>query len=159
MHFLVLLQDLVILHKFWKQPIFFTNSKLKFILHAFKISQSSICQSEYEFLSFTDTNKKIHTILEDFIVLTLRALSLSRTNKQTNKTIHSDIDIKAPGLHTIQYNNIYKTVVIMVIIMKTTKIIYIVDLVHHMERWLLRKTLSRVKTTFKGNHNQNCKIS
>ena len=78
--------------------------------------------------------KKIHTILEDFIVLTLRALSLSRTNKQTNKTIYSDIDIKAPGLHTIQYNNIYKTVVIMVLIMKTTKIIYIVDRVHYMER-------------------------
>ena len=78
-HYLVLLQDLVILHKFWKQPICFANSKLNFILCAFKTCQSSINWAR--FLVLTDTNKKIHTILEDFIVLTLSSLSLSRPLK------------------------------------------------------------------------------
>ena len=34
------------------------------------------------------------------------------------------------GLHIIQYHNIYKRVFIMMIIIKTIKIIYIEDLVH-----------------------------
>ena len=43
---------------------------------------------------------------------------------------------------------------------KTAKTIYIIeDFVHHMGRWLIRKTLSRVKTTFKGAHNLNFEIS
>ena len=61
--------------------------------------------------------------------------------------------MQAPGLHTIQYYNIYKTVIIMMIIIKTTKTIYIEDLVHHAGKWLIRETLSRAKTTFKDTHN------
>ena len=38
------------------------------------------------------------------------------------------------SLHTIQYYNIYKTVVKMMITIKTTKTIYIEDLVHHVGR-------------------------
>ena len=56
----------------------------------------------------------------------------------------------------IQYYNIYKTVVIMMIIIKTTKNICIEDLVHHMGRLLKMKTLSRGKTTFKGAHRRVC---
>ena len=44
----------------------------------------NLAWTEHEFLSFTDTNKKIHAILEDFIVLTLRALSLSRPFKNVS---------------------------------------------------------------------------
>ena len=42
--------------------------------------------------------------------------------------------MQVPGLHTIQCYNIYKAVVIMIIIMKTKKSIYIVDLVNHVRR-------------------------
>ena len=59
----------------------------------------------------------------------------STANKQTtNKTIYSFNDIQAPGLHTIQYYNIYKTVVKMMVTIKTTNTIYIEDLVHHVGR-------------------------
>ena len=35
-----------------------------------------------------------------------------QTNRQTNKqTIYSLNDIEAPGLHIIQYHNIYRTVI------------------------------------------------
>ena len=46
----------------------------------------------------------------------------------------------------------------MMIIIKTTKAIYIEDLVHHVRRCLVKKTLSRAKTTFKEAHNLNSKI-
>ena len=46
----------------------------------------------------------------------------------------------------------------MMITIKTTKTIYIEDLVHHVGRSLIRKILSRVKTTFKGAHNLNCEL-
>ena len=42
---------------------------------------------------------------------------------------------------------------------QTIKTIYIEDFVHHVGRKLIRKTFIRVKTTFKGAHNLNCKIS
>ena len=54
--------------------------------------------------------------------------------KQTNKAIYSFSDIQAPGLHTIQYYNIYTTVVKMMIKIKATKTIYIEDPVHHVGR-------------------------
>ena len=45
-----------------------------------------------------------------------------QANKQTNKqTMYTFNDIQAPGLHAIQYYNIYKIVDIMMIIIKTTK--------------------------------------
>ena len=43
-------------------------------------------------------------------------LSHRQTNKQTNKQIYSFNDTQAPGQHIIQYYNIYKTVIIMMII-------------------------------------------
>ena len=59
----------------------------------------------------------------------------------------------------MQYCNIYETVIIVMIIIKTTQTIYIEDLVHHVIIWLVKKTLSGVKTTFKGAYNLNFKIS
>ena len=55
--------------------------------------------------------------------------------KQTNKqVIYPFNDIEAPGLHTIQYQNIYKIEGKIVTTIKTTKTIYIKDLVHHVGR-------------------------
>ena len=43
--------------------------------------------------------------------------AITQTNKKTNKqTIYSFNDIQFPGLHIIQYYNIYNTVIIMMII-------------------------------------------
>ena len=57
--------------------------------------------------------------------------------------------MQAPGLHIIQYYNIYKTLIRYKdddnINIKT---IYIEDLLHHVGRWLMRKNLIRVKITF-----------
>ena len=44
---------------------------------------------------------------------------------------------------------------IIIIIIKAAKSIYIEDLVHHLGKRLIRKTLSRVKTIFKDAHNLN----
>ena len=52
------------------------------------------------------------------------------TNKQT---IYSFNDIQAPDLHTAQYYNIYKIEMLIMIIIKITKIIYMEDLLHHVE--------------------------
>ena len=52
------------------------------------------------------------------------------TNKQT---IYSFNDIQAPDLHTAQYYNIYKMEMLIMIIIKITKIIYMEDLLHHVE--------------------------
>ena len=48
-------------------------------------------------------------------------LKLANKHKQT---IYYFNDIQVPGLHTIQYYNMYKTVVKMMIKIKTTKTIY-----------------------------------
>ena len=42
--------------------------------------------------------------------------------------------MQTPGLHIIQYYNIYKTVVIMVKIIKAIKTVYIEGLAHHVGR-------------------------
>ena len=71
-------------------------------------------------------------IFIDLFILEILNLSLKKkTNKQHRQTIYSFNDIQAPGLHIIQYYNIYKAVVILMIIKKTVKTIYIEDLVHH----------------------------
>ena len=86
--------------------------------------------------------------------------TLLNANKQTNKQkIYYFNDIQAPGLHTIQYCNVHKTEDKMVATINATKTIYIGDFVHHMGRWLIRKTLNRVKTTFTGAHDLNGEIS
>ena len=53
---------------------------------------------------------------------------------ENKQRIYSFNDIQAPGLHNKQYYSIYKTVVIIMIIIKTTKTIYIEDLVHQVRR-------------------------
>ena len=43
--------------------------------------------------------------------------AITQTNKQTNKqTIYSFNDIQAPGLHIIEYYNVYKAVITMMIV-------------------------------------------
>ena len=76
--------------------------------------------------------------------------------KQANKYNIILMIYNSGSTFIIQYYNIYKTVVIMMIIIKTTKNICIEDLVHHMGRWLKMKTLSRGKTTFKSAHRRVC---
>ena len=95
-------------------------------------------------------------IFIDLVIFEILNIGLKKkTNKQHRQTIYSFNDIQAPGLHIIQYCNIYKAVVILMIIKKTVKTIYIEGLVHHVGKWLIRKTLSKVKTTFKGANNLN----
>ena len=53
--------------------------------------------------------------------------AITQTNKQK---IYSFNDIQFPGLHIIQYYNIYNTVIIMMIIIETIKTIYIEDYLH-----------------------------
>ena len=64
-------------------------------------------------------------------VYSLYLLSHRQTNKQT---IYSFNDIQAPGLHIIQCCNIYNTVIIMMKKKKTTKTVYIEDLIHNVRR-------------------------
>ena len=60
---------------------------------------------------------------------------LSHTDKQIYKqAIDSFNDIQGPDLHIIQYYNIYKTVIIMMITTQTIKAMYTEDLVHHVGR-------------------------
>ena len=81
------------------------------------------------------------------------------TKKSNKEIIYSFNNMQASGLHITQYYNIYKTVMIMTIIIQTIKCNYIEELVHHLRRCLMRKTLIKVKTTYKGAHSLNCKIS
>ena len=57
--------------------------------------------------------------------------AITQTNKQT---IYFFNDMEAPGLHIVQYYNIYNTVSIMMIIILTVKTIYIEDLVQNVGR-------------------------
>ena len=57
--------------------------------------------------------------------------AITQTNKQT---IYFFNDMEAPGLHIVQYYNIYNTVIIMMIIILTVKTIYIEDLVQTVGR-------------------------
>ena len=57
--------------------------------------------------------------------------AITQTNKQT---IYFFNDMEAPGLHIVQYYNIYNTVIIMMIIILTVKTIYIEDLVQNVGR-------------------------
>lgn len=50
------------------------------------------------------------------------------------QTISSSNDIQASGLHIIRYYNIYKTVIIMTIIIETVKAIYIGAIVHDLRK-------------------------
>ena len=60
--------------------------------------------------------------------------NFQRMFKLTNKqTIYYFNDIQAPDLHTTQCDNIYKIEILMMIIIKTIKIIYIEDLLRHVE--------------------------
>ena len=81
------------------------------------------------------------------------------TKKSNKEIIYSFNDMQASGLHITQYYNIYKTVMIMTIMIQTMKCNYIEELVHHFRRCLIRKTLIRVKATYKDAPNLNCKIS
>ena len=78
--------------------------------------------------------------------------------KQANNVYILFYDIQVPGLHTIQYWNIYKVVVIRVKKKKRKNYLHRGSCAP-CGRWLVRKILSRVKTTFKHSHNLNCEIS
>ena len=61
-------------------------------------------------------------------------MGFQRMSKLTNKqTIYYFNDIQAPDLHITQCYNIYKIEILMMIIIKTTKIIYIEDLLRRVE--------------------------
>ena len=60
--------------------------------------------------------KRLQKKENGFVITSIFAICYN-TDKQSNKkTIYSFNDTQAPGLHIIQYYNIYKTVIIMMLI-------------------------------------------
>lgn len=76
----------------------------------------------------------VHKTAVAFDSMHLPLLNHKKYIKADKEAIYSFNDIQATGLHITQYYNIYKTVVIMMIMIKNTKTIHTEKLVHHVRR-------------------------